>query len=330
LKTVVTGGCGFIGSHLVERLLADGHQVTVVDNLATGHLDNLGQCRKHPGLHLMEADVADGEAIRSAFPGVDWVFHLAGLTAIVPSVECPTDYFHANVAGTLQVLEAARCAGVKRFVYAASSSCYGLAEQFPTPETAPARPEHPYGLTKHLGEQLALHWCQVYKLPVVSLRFFNVYGPRARSSGAYGAVFGVFLAQKLAGQPLTVVGDGTQTRDFTFVTDVVEACVRAAQSDLTGEVLNVGSGGNYSVNQLVELLGGQVVHLPERPGEPHCTFADISKIKALLGWQPRFSFEEGVQVMLDNIHLWRKAPVWTPDTIAAATREWFRYLDSSR
>jgi UDP-glucose 4-epimerase len=224
------------------------------------------------------------------------------------------------------VLEAARRAGVKRFVYAASSSCYGIADEYPTPETAAIRPMYPYALTKYVGEQYVLHWSHVYGLPSVSLRLFNVFGPRARISGAYGAVFGVFLAQKLAGKPFTIVGDGTQSRDFTFVTDVANAFVRAAEADIDGEVLNVGSGGTYTVNHLTKLLGGDVVHLPKRPGEPDCTHADISKITRMLGWRPRVSFEEGVRVMLDNIEQWRNAPVWDGDSIAEATREWFAHL----
>jgi UDP-glucose 4-epimerase len=163
-------------------------------------------------------------------------------------------------------------------------------------------------------------------LPVVSLRLFNVYGPRSRTSGTYGAVFGVFLAQKLAGKPFTVVGDGTQTRDFTFVSDVVEAFVKAADSTVSGEIFNVGSGGTYSVNRLVELLNGPITHLPKRPGEPDCTLADITRIKKSLGWKPKVSFEEGVRIMLDHIDYWRQAPIWTPQTIAEATKEWFAYL----
>jgi UDP-glucose 4-epimerase len=147
-----------------------------------------------------------------------------------------------------------------------------------------------------------------------------------RTSGAYGAVFGVFLAQKLAGKPFTVVGDGTQTRDFTFVTDVVDAFVRAAESEIECEVFNVGSGAAYSINHLVSLLHGDAVHIPKRPGEPDCTFADIRKISKMLGWQPRVSFDEGVQIMLDNIDQWRAAPVWDERSIAEATRDWFAYL----
>jgi UDP-glucose 4-epimerase len=183
-----------------------------------------------------------------------------------------------------------------------------------------------YALTKYLGEECAFHWRQTYHLPCVSLRLFNVYGPRARTHGTYGAVFGVFLAQKLAGKPFTVVGDGTQTRDFTFVTDVVDAFVKAAESDADGETFNVGSGGSYSINQLVELLGGDVVRIPKRPGEPDCTFADTSKIAARLGWRPQVRFEQGVRIMLDSIQEFRDAPVWNRDSIATATRDWFTYL----
>lgn len=274
----------------------------------------------------MCADVVDLEDIWRHFEGVDWVFHLAALADIVPSIQQPLAYHRANVDGTVAMLEAARSARVKRFIYAASSSCYGIADEFPTRETAPVRLMYPYALTKLIGEQCALHWNQVYGLPCVSLRLFNVYGPRARTSGTYGAVFGVFLAQKLANSPLTVVGDGTQTRDFTFVTDVVEAFVVAATSEVRGEVFNVGSGGTYSVNTLVELLGGEAAYIPKRPGEPDCTLADITKIRRVLGWEPKVSFETGVKIMLENIEQWRDAPVWTPDEISTASREWFKYL----
>lgn len=326
MKAIVSGGGGFIGSHLVDRLLADGHTVTLLDNFSTGRPENLTHHRGHPGLHIVWADVVDLEDTRRHFEGVDWVFHLAALADIVPSIRDPLAYHRANVDGTVAMLEAARSARVKRFIYAASSSCYGIADEFPTRETAPVRPMYPYALTKLIGEQCTLHWNQVYGLPCVSLRLFNVYGPRARTSGTYGAVFGVFLAQKLANRPLTVVSDGTQTRDFTFVTDVVEAFVVAATSEVRGEVFNVGSGGTYSVNTLVELLGGEATYIPKRPGEPDCTLADITKIRRVLGWEPTVSFETGVKIMLENIEQWRDAPVWTPDAISTANREWFKYL----
>jgi UDP-glucose 4-epimerase len=324
---LVTGGAGFIGSHLVERLLNDGRRVTVLDNLSTGRVENIAHMREDENLCFHDVDIAS-DRLEGYFDGIDYVFHLAALADIVPSIQAPLEYYRANVDGTVKVAEAARHAGVKRFVYAASSSCYGIPDSYPTPETAEIRPQYPYALTKYLGEEIIRHWAQVYGFPAVSLRLFNVFGPRSRTSGTYGAVFGVFLAQKLAGEPFTVVGDGTQTRDFTFVTDVVEALLAAAHSDLVGDVFNVGSGGTYSVNKLVELLGGNIEYIPKRPGEPDCTYADITKIQTRIGWSPKVRFEDGVNVMLENIEYWRKAPVWKPDTIREATKDWFKYLKS--
>jgi UDP-glucose 4-epimerase len=326
VKTVVTGGAGFIASHLVDRLIADGHSVRVLDDFSTGRPENLAHLARDPRLSLERVDVSGEPRLRSLVEGADWVFHLAALADIVPSIERPMDYHRANVDGTVAILEAARHAGVRRFLYAASSSCYGIPDAYPTPETAPARPQYPYALTKLIGEQCVLHWSQLYRLPAISLRLFNVYGPRSRTSGTYGAVFGVFLAQKLKGLPFTVVGDGAQSRDFTFVADVADAFVTAAQSTIAGEVFNVGTGAPVSVNRLVELLEGEVVHVPKRPGEPDCTHADIGKIQRRLGWRPKVSIEEGVRILLENIEYWRQAPVWTPESIEVATRDWFRYL----
>lgn len=326
MKTIVTGGAGFIGSHLVDRLISDGHQVTVIDNLSNGRLQNLEHLKGNGALQFIKADINNRASIRDYFKGVDWVFHMAALADIVPSIQEPEKYYRSNVDGTFAVLELAREAGIKRFIYTASSSCYGIPDKYPTPEDAEIRPQYPYALTKNLGEQLVMHWGQVYGLPVISLRLFNVYGPRARTSGTYGAVLGVFLAQKLAGKPFTVVGDGNQTRDFTYVTDVADAFVKAASSNVTNNIFNVGSGGTYSVNKLVELLGGEVVHIPKRPGEPECTFADITRIKKALGWMPKVSFEEGVGKVLENIDYWREAPIWTPEEIEKATADWFKYL----
>lgn len=326
MRTVVTGGAGFIGSHLVDRLLADNHHVVVIDNLSTGQLDNLASLQGRSGLEFVNQDITDLSAIRPLFHQVGWVFHLAALADIVPSIQRPLDYYHSNASGTLSILEASRLEGVEKFLYAASSSCYGIPDEYPTPESAPIRPQYPYALTKYLGELAVTHWSELYDFPAISLRLFNVYGPRSRTSGTYGAVFGVFLAQKLAGLPFTVVGDGSQTRDFTYVSDVVDAFVMAAQSSLHGEIMNVGSGQTYSVNRLVRLLEGEVTHIPKRPGEPDCTFADISKIQKLLGWRPRVSLEEGVRILIENIEFWREAPVWTPETIASETRDWFKYL----
>lgn len=326
MKTLVTGGAGFIGSHIVDRLLDDGHEVVLIDNYSTGRFENIDHQKNHARLSIHEADIVDHKSIVSLFEGVTWVFHLAAMADIVPSIQLPLAYHRTNVDGTISVLEAARKAMVRRFVYAASSSCYGIPDDYPTPETAEPRPQYPYALTKYVGEQYVTHWNQVYGLPTVSLRLFNVYGPRSRTSGTYGAVFGVFLAQKLAGEPYTVVGDGTQTRDFTFVTDVANAFVMAAESNLSGEIMNVGSNNTYSVNQLVHLLEGDVIHIPKRPGEPDCTFADITRIHERLGWRAVIPFEEGVREMLDKIDYWRDAPVWTPEKIENATADWFQFL----
>jgi UDP-glucose 4-epimerase len=327
-NVLVTGGAGFIGSHLVDRLLNDGHLVTVIDNLSTGRLPNLEHLKDNSRLKFIQADITDFDQIQTHFKGQAIVFHLAALADIVPSIVNPRSYYAANVLGTMNVLEASRLNGVGKFVYTASSSCYGIPskENYPTTESAPINTEYPYALTKYLGECTAFHWARVYRIPVVSLRLFNVYGPRSRTSGTYGAVFGVFLTQKLNGKPYTVVGDGNQTRDFIYVSDVVEAFAAAGFSSANQEAFNVGTGDPQSINKLVSLLGGEKVYIPKRPGEPACTWADISKIQSRLGWVPKVSFEEGVQKILGHIEYWREAPVWTPESIKDATKDWFKYL----
>ncbi|RME38631.1 MAG: SDR family oxidoreductase [Planctomycetota bacterium] len=329
-RALVTGAAGFIGSHLVTRLLRGGWEVWAVDDFSSGRRENFDAAVADvPGAvtRFFCCDLADSHALPAVLDGVEAVFHLAALADIVPSIQQPLRYHRANVEGTVRLLEAIRRVGsIEKLVYAASSSCYGIPDEYPTPETAPIRPQYPYALTKTIAEQYVLHWGQVYGIPVVSLRLFNVYGPRARTNGTYGAVFGVFLAQKLAGRPLTVVGDGTQTRDFIYVTDVCEAFARAAESDVRGEVFNVGTGRPQSINRLCELLGGLVEHIPRRPGEPDCTWADVDKIRRVLGWEPSVPFEEGVARMLETIDAWAEAPVWTPQSIARATADWFRYL----
>ncbi len=327
MNAIVTGAAGFIGSHLVEELLKLNFNVLGIDNLSVGRLENLEFIDSN-SFRFLEADVSSIQAadIPMKMNDVTYIFHLAALADIVPSVVQPATYFRSNVQGTLNMLEIARGTELKKFLYAASSSCYGIPINYPTPESARISPQYPYALTKYLGEELTLHWGKVYQVPVISLRLFNVFGPRARTSGSYGAVFGVFLAQKVAKKPFTVVGDGSQTRDFTFVTDVVGAFLSAAQCELKQEIFNVGSGGTYAINHLVELLGGDIEYIPMRPGEPDCTFADISKIRQLLAWEPKISFEIGVQKMLSEIESWAKAPVWTSENISKETESWFRYL----
>ena len=322
---IVTGGAGFIGSHMVDALLERGFKVRVIDSLVGGREENLAHHAANPDLTLERRDVRSFAPDDALFHGAKYVIHFAGIGDIVPSIERPLDYMSTNVQGTVHMLECARHAGVAKFVYAASSSCYGLAS-VPTREDHPINTGYPYALSKYQGERAAFHWHQVYKLPVNSIRIFNAYGTRSRTSGAYGAVFGVFLRQKLAGKPYTVVGDGTQSRDFLYVTDVARAFLAAAQTSHTGRVYNLGAGSPQSVNRLVELLGGEVAYIPKRPGEPDSTWADISRITQELEWQPRVSFEQGVAKIVANIDYWRNAPLWNPDSIADATQTWFQFM----
>lgn len=324
---VVTGGAGFIGSHVVDLLLERDYDVRVIDNLVGGREANVAHHRNNSHFDLVVSDIRDFRPGASIFTGADHVIHFAGIGDIVPSIERPIDYMSVNVQGTVHVLECVRHAGVSKFVYAASSSCYGLATT-PTREDHPIDPQYPYALSKYQGEQAVFHWHRVYRLPVNSIRIFNAYGTRSCTSGAYGAVFGVFLKQKLANKPFTVVGDGTQSRDFLYVTDVATAFLLAAETQTSGEIWNLGAGNPQPVNRLVELLGGPVVHIAKRPGEPDCTWADIAKIKRDLGWTPQVSFEEGVRRIVAEIDYWRDAPLWDPDSIAKATEGWFKALSA--
>ena len=252
---------------------------------------------------------------------------MAALADIVPSIENPDEYYNTNVTGTYNVLKLSLKNKVKRFIYSASSSCYGIPKQYPTKENASINPQYPYALTKRLGEELVMHFSKVYKLNATSLRFFNVYGPRARTTGTYGAVFGVFLAQKISNKPFTIVGNGKQTRDFTYVSDVVDAIIKVSKKkNLTSEIFNVGSGKTVSVNKITKLLGGDTVNIPKRPGEPDITFASIRKIFLKTGWKPKISIEQGIKNILVHIEDWKHAPVWTPSKISQKTKKWFYYL----
>ena len=305
MRTLVTGGAGFIGSHICQELLSRGHQVVAVDNLANGRLENFDEFEDSKNFEFQKIDILDRDRLAPLFKGVDWVFHMAGLADIVPSIERPDLYFDVNVKGTLNVLEAAKNAGVKRFAYAASSSSYGIPESYPTPETALIAPQYPYALTKYLGEELVLHWSQTYSLPAVSLRLFNVYGPRSRTSGTYGAVFGVFLAQKLSHKPFTVVGDGEQTRDFTYIENVVAANLSAMKSDVpAGSVINVGGGERISIlelyHEIAQRLGSdlQPQMAASRAGDVKHSLASLEKAERLLGYRPAVTWRDGLATTL--------------------------------
>ena len=323
MKILVTGGAGFIGSNLVEKLVQLGHDVIALDNLSTGRLSNLDKVKNK--IEILNTDITK-ELLDDHFKNVEQVFHLAGIADIVPSIINPKNYFDANLRGTLNVLEASRKAQVKKFIYAASASCYGIPNEYPTNEKSKIDTQYPYALTKFMGEQIVIHWAKVYKMPNVSLRFFNVYGPRSRTTGAYGAMFGVFLAQKLASKPLTIVGDGNQTRDFIHVYDLVDAIILAAQKTKNCEIYNLAGGKEVSVNYIADIISDKKVYIPKRPGEPDRSLADISKIKSELNWEPKISIDAGIKMLMQNINEWKDAPVWTPESIAQATKDWFKYL----
>ncbi len=325
-KILITGGAGFVGSHLVDRLVKDKFKVTVIDNLSSGNINNLSKSFKK--IDFIKIDISNYKKLEKSLKNkkFDYCVHLAALADIVPSINYPEDYFKANVEGTFNILNILKKQKISKIVYAASSSCYGFPNKFPTDENCILNPQYPYALTKRLGEELVEHWGHIYKIPFISLRFFNIYGPRSRTSGTYGAVLGVFLAQKLAKKPFTVVGNGKQTRDFTYVDDIVEAICSALNSNVENQIFNVGSGNTYSINYLTKLIGGKKIYIPKRPGEPDCTYADISKIKKVLKWKPKFSLEKGISEVINNISYWKDAPLWSPKTIKLATKDWFKYL----
>ena len=324
-NVLVTGGAGFIGSHMVDFLIERDNKVRVIDNLISGKPINLLQHKNNKNLILDERDIRDVSADDSIYKELDYIYHFAGIGDIVPSIDKPLEYMSVNTQGTVKVCEGARHNNIKKLVYAASSSCYGLAK-VPTDEKAQISTQYPYALSKYLGECSVLHWNKVYGLPVNVIRIFNAYGTRSKTGGSYGAVFGVFLKQKLSNKPFTVVGNGNQKRDFLFVTDVVRAFYKACKTKKVGEIYNLGAGNPQTINYLVKLLKGPVKYIPKRPGEPEVTWADITKIVNELDWKPNVSFEEGVKKILENIEYWKDAPLWDENSIKIATKTWFNNL----
>lgn len=291
MRAIVTGGAGFIGSNLVDELIKRGDEVVVLDNLSTGDKANL-----NPKARFHNVDICNYKDIAPLFKGVDFVFHLAALARVPLSIEKPKETHDVNVNGTLNVLLAAKDAGVKRVVYSCSSSVYGNQKVLPVKESAVVNPMSPYGLQKLIGENYCRQFSDHYGLATTSLRYFNVYGPRMSQKGGYVAALVTFLRQKAAGEPLTVFGDGEQTRDFTHVSDVVSANILAAESEkqAKAEVFNVAGGKNISINTLAKFVSDNITHLPARPGEPRDSLADTSHAKEVLGWQPKVNIEEGI------------------------------------
>ena len=305
MSVLVFGGAGFIGSNLVDELLVQGFEVTAYDNLSEGKLDNIMRWKDHPKFEFIKGDIRDREMVRRACDHKDWVFHLAAMSRIQPSIVDPYLAFEENVMGTLNVLEGCRDRGVKRVVYSASSSCFGdanaaaLSHGIATRENDPKDFCSPYALSKHVGEELMDLYRKLYGLSTVSLRYFNVYGPRHQETGSYATVIAIFRRQAREGKPMTVVGDGDQRRDFTFVGDVVRANMLAAMNREATGVFNIGTGVNYSINEVAELVapGHPIEHLPERKGEYRVTRADNYRASSELGWKPNIALPQGLQVL---------------------------------
>ena len=328
MKVIVTGGAGFIGSHLVELLVnkKEIKKIIIIDNLKDGSTKNIKKILKNKKVILKKIDIRNHKDLLKIFKYTKCVFHLAAMSDVVPSITDPKNYLETNIIGTMNVLEAMRKNKVKRIIYAASSSCYGIPKRYPTNENEKINPKYPYAFSKNVGEQLISHWSNVYNIEYISLRLFNVYGTRSRTHGAYGAALGVFLKQKLSGKPFTIVGDGNQKRDFINVKDISEVFYKSFVTKKKNKIYNVGSGKTLSVNKLVSLIGGKRVFIPKRPGEPNITHANISLIKSDLNWKPKISIDDGMRDVLKNINYWKKSTLWTKDKIKKATKDWFKYL----
>lgn len=327
MNILITGAAGFIGSHLSEYLTKKKEikKLVLIDDLSDGKLKNLKNILNEKKVEFKKINICD-KKIYKYLKKIDVVIHLAALSDVVPSIENPFNYMNTNVMGTLNILEGMRRNKVKKIIYAASSSCYGIPKAFPTKENSNISPQYPYAFSKYLGEETIKHWSKVYNIDYVSLRLFNVYGTRSRTTGAYGAALGIFLKQKLSKKPFTVVGNGQQKRDFIYVTDVANAFYLSINKNIKNEVFNIGSSNPQSVNRMVKLLGGKKIFIPKRPGEPDLTHANILKVKKVLKWKQKISFNEGISIVLKNINYWKNAPLWDKGKINLATKNWFRYL----
>ena len=301
-RAIVTGGAGFIGSHMVDLLIKKNFHVTVIDNFIGGNKKNIKHHIKNKNFKFVKLDICKINNNKyNLFKDVDYVYHFAGISAILPSIEKPSKYMNVNIQGTVKVLEASRKAKVKKFVYAGSASCYGL-NNSEIDEKTKISTEHPYALSKYLGENAVLHWGKVYNIPVNVIRIFNAYGTRVRTSEDYGSVFGVFFNQKIKNKPLTVVGDGKQERDFVYVTDVANAFYLASITKKNCNIYNVGTGSPQKIITLAKLIGGKINFVPIRRGETKKSKANVRKIKRELKWKPQVSFKEGIKKMMNEIY----------------------------
>tara|TARA_B100000401_G_scaffold438177_1_gene385746 strand:- start:1600 stop:2586 length:987 start_codon:yes stop_codon:yes gene_type:complete len=325
--SLVTGCAGFIGSHMIDYLLKRKHKVYGIDNLTSGKIININANLKNSKFVFINSDLKNFKTISKKIKKIDYVFHFAGNGELIPSIEKPYKYFKNNALNTVLLLEILRNNyKIKKFLYAASSTCYGLSKR-KTSEKQKINIQHPYAFSKYVGEQAVLHWGKVYKMPVISIRIFNAYGPRSRTTNVYGAVIGVFIKQLISKKPLTIVGDGNQKRDFLYISDLCEAFYKASISNYKNEIFNLGSGNPKKINYLAKLIYNKKVFLPWRPGEPKKTDANIDKISKKLNWRPKISLKEGIKIILKNIDWWKKAPLWTPKKIKTATKNWNKYLN---
>jgi len=332
-KFIVTGGAGFIGSHLCELLLKKNHKVVCIDNLENGSKKNISRILNHKNFKLVISDINKIDFKNDNFKKVDCIFHLAALADIVPSIEEPLKYFNTNFNGTINILELIRRNKIKKIIYAASSSCYGIPEFInkkvkTVGEEFPTNPLYPYAESKFLAECVIQHWSKVYDFDFVSLRLFNVFGPKSRSGRHYGAVIGTFITQHLNKKPFTVVGNGKQTRDFVYVDDVVNAFYLSLNKKIKNEIINIGLSKAVTVNYLTKLIDSKnkIVYLPERPGEPKNILSNNYKAKIILKWKPKYTFEKGIEIVKKNKLYWKNAPLWTRNNIKKATKNWFKYL----
>jgi UDP-glucose 4-epimerase len=325
--SLVTGCAGFIGSHMVDFLLKKKHLVYGIDNLSSGKIINISHNFKSKKFIFFNKDLKHFEKISKTIMKIDFVFHFAGNGELIPSIENPYSYFKNNALNSALLIDLIRRRKykVKKFIYAASSSCYGLSD-IKTSENVKINIQHPYAFSKYVGEQAVLHWGKVYKIPTISIRIFNAYGPRSRTTNVYGAVIGVFIKQLITKKPLTIVGDGSQKRDFLYITDLCDAFYKAAISKSKNEIFNLGSGKPQSVMSLAKMIFNKYTYLPWRPGEPKKTHANINKIQNQLKWFPKVSLKRGIKNVLKNIDWWNDAPLWTPSKIKKATKNWHKYL----
>jgi UDP-glucose 4-epimerase len=330
--SVVTGCAGFIGSHMTEFLLKKKHFVYGIDNLASGKIKNLKNFRKDNKFKFVKSDVKNFNNIikKNKIKKIDYFFHFAGHGELIPSIKNPLKYFENNSFKTAIVMDTIKKKfKLKKFIYAASSSCYGITNK-KTRESNKIKIEHPYAFSKYIGEQICLHWAKIYKIPVISIRIFNAYGPRSRTNNVYGAVIGVFLKQKLSNHPLTVIGNGKQKRDFLYISDLCEAFHKASISKYNYEIFNLGSSKPNSINYLASLISNNKKYIPWRQGEPFKTDANINKIKKYLKWKPEVSLKSGIEIVKNNIYYWKNAPLWTKKKIYLATKLWNKCLKKKK